>query len=280
MWSLNTLQVTWDEPDLLQNVNRVNPWLVELISNIPAMNISSYSSPTKKLCFSTHPDFPRNGQISMSSLSGNTLCPRSSLSYVTNNTSSSGIQGARQASSDIHFNKSRLCPSLFSSITSSNTISNENVSCTFSIGSSSNHNNGEPKKSKKQHLVLFGKAILTEQEISMKLVDPSREQNKVCYVYIEGENLGKSLDLSMVHSYKELYLKLSEMFQIDEAYTFNHVLYRDAAGTIKRIGNEPFRYVKKSCLSHIFLVKFSCIQTYKLLVVCVVKVTSRTWRRS
>ncbi|CAM8967152.1 unnamed protein product [Rhodiola kirilowii] len=310
-WRL--LQVTWDEPDLLQNVNRVSPWLVELVANMPVMNMSSFSPPRKKLRFPLHTDFPLDGQLlSMSSFSGNTLGPRSSLCCLTDNTPS-GIQGARHAQfgislSDIHFNNklnSGLFPPsqqrihqfqrLFDN-TSSNTKSNESVSCLLSIGSS-NHNIEKPTESRKQHFVLFGQPILTEQEISLRhssesaaktlamnnssdnpfekekfhsneiellrslsdtssyagfsrfLGFPSEEHNMgsgLCKVYMEDDNVGRTLDLSVMQSYQELHLKLAEMFGIEKSCALNHVLYRNATGALNCIGDEPFSDFRKS----------------------------------
>ncbi|TVT97699.1 hypothetical protein EJB05_20700, partial [Eragrostis curvula] len=54
-WRL--LQVTWDEPDLLQNVKRVSPWLVELVSSIPAIHLPPFSPPRKKPR-PAYPEFP------------------------------------------------------------------------------------------------------------------------------------------------------------------------------------------------------------------------------
>ncbi|KAL0390531.1 UNVERIFIED_CONTAM: Auxin response factor 22 [Sesamum calycinum] len=59
-WRL--LQVTWDEPDLLQNVKCVNPWLVEMVSNMPVLHLSPFSPPRKKLRLPHHPDFPTTFQ--------------------------------------------------------------------------------------------------------------------------------------------------------------------------------------------------------------------------
>ncbi|EFJ38760.1 hypothetical protein SELMODRAFT_437622 [Selaginella moellendorffii] len=42
------LQVSWDEPDLLQGVNRVSPWQVELVSTLP-MQLPPFSLPRKKI---------------------------------------------------------------------------------------------------------------------------------------------------------------------------------------------------------------------------------------
>ncbi|KAL2649653.1 hypothetical protein R1flu_017781 [Riccia fluitans] len=42
------LQVTWDEPDLLQGVSRVSPWQVELVSTLP-MQLPPFTLPKKKM---------------------------------------------------------------------------------------------------------------------------------------------------------------------------------------------------------------------------------------
>ncbi|CAM0903765.1 unnamed protein product [Alopecurus aequalis] len=60
-WRL--LQVTWDEPELLQNVNRVCPWLVELVSSMPNLHLPSFSPPRKKPRIPSYTDFPFDGQL-------------------------------------------------------------------------------------------------------------------------------------------------------------------------------------------------------------------------
>ncbi|KAA8534371.1 hypothetical protein F0562_031878 [Nyssa sinensis] len=75
-WRL--LQVAWDEPDLLQNVKRVNPWLVELVSNMPTIHLSPFSPPRKKLRL-LQPDFPLVGQFPMPSHLSKPLGPAASF---------------------------------------------------------------------------------------------------------------------------------------------------------------------------------------------------------
>lgn len=306
-WRL--LQVTWDEPDLLQNVKRVSPWLVELVSNMPAVHLSPFSPPRKKLRLPQHPDFPFDGQFPIpSSLSSNPLGPSSFFCCVSDETPA-GIQGARHAQystsfSDIHLNK--LQPGLFqagmqrfhhtapSSRISSNTeihSSAENVSCLLTIGRSTQ----ALKKlgdGKTPQLVLFGQPILTEQQISLScsggpvspvltgnsssdgnlektpnISDGSgsslqhgptdnsssegfpwyKERQPVelgletghCKVFMESEDVGRTLDLSVLGSYEELYRKLANMFGI-EVSELSRVLYRDEAGEVKHTGDELF----------------------------------------
>ncbi|KAK1266298.1 Auxin response factor 22 [Acorus gramineus] len=173
-WRL--LQVTWDEPDLLQNVKRVNPWLVELVSSIPPIHLTPFSPPRKKFRLPSQADFPHimDGQLSLPTFSGSP--------HGLENSTPAGIQGARHAQfgislPDLHFDK--LQTGLFANVPSPSMISNrhlianpnnihENISCMLSIGPPSQ----ETKKSKdgkpaSHQFLLFGQPILTEQQISL-----------------------------------------------------------------------------------------------------------------
>ena len=63
-----------------------------------------------------------------------------------------------------------------------------------------------------------------------------------CKVFMESEDLGRTLDLSLLGSYDELYRKLADMFGIENSETLSHALYRDGSGAVKHIGDQPFRY--------------------------------------
>ncbi|CAN1747406.1 Auxin response factor 18 [Linum perenne] len=178
-WRL--LQVEWDEPELLHNVKRVNPWLVELVSSMPAIHIAPFSPPRKKLRFPQTPDFSLMGQLSLPSFTGNSLRSNSPLCCVPNNIPAS-IQGARQfdlPSSDLHFNKLQtgLSPFGFEQLaapTSNIPINNstakansdENVSCLLTIGSSSPKESSETTKI--PHIFLFGQLIVPDQHGSSR----------------------------------------------------------------------------------------------------------------
>ncbi|QCE07940.1 auxin response factor 18-like [Vigna unguiculata] len=187
-WRL--LQVVWDEPDLLQNVKCVNPWLVELVSNMPSFNLSAYSPPRKKQRFLNDPYFQVINQLPMPSFSSNLLNYTNSLCNIENN-SSAGIQGARHAQfglspSDFPFNKlpadmllggfSRLDhatkpvrpPCGTYKNTTSNTTTNKtnvDISCLLTVGNP-NPNFKELNATKAPHILLFGKLIHTEQHCS------------------------------------------------------------------------------------------------------------------
>lgn len=309
------LQVTWDEPDLLQNVKRVSPWLVELVSNMPAIHLSPFSPPRKKLRLPQHSDFPLDGHIPMPTFSGNLLGHSNPFGCLSENTPA-GMQGARHAHfglslSDLHLNK--LQPSMFPvgfppfdhgavpSTFSNNAMNqkpsrNDNVSCLLTMA----HATQTPKKPddvKAPQLILFGQPILTEKQISLScsgdtvsavltgnsssdgygdkaanfsdgsgsathqqgLQDRSSgegfqwsKDNKQesepnldtghCKVFMESEDLGRTLDLSLLGSYDELYRKLADMFGIENSETLSHALYRDGSGAVKHIGDQPFRY--------------------------------------
>nr|ALX38324.1 auxin response factor 16 [Populus tomentosa] len=311
-WRL--LQVTWDEPDLLQNVKRVSPRLVELASNMAAIHFPPFSSPRKKLRLPQHLDFPIDGQFPMPIFSGNFLGPSSSFDCLPHNTPA-GMQGARHAHyglplSDPHLNKLQTgllrtgFPPLLDHTASLTKASNvqtipkpsmcEDVSCELTMA----HSTQTSKKAvdaKMPQLVLFGQAILAEQQISLSCPgnaaspvltgnsssegnldkmanfsdgsvstlhrrglpecfsceelqwnkdkhqksEPSLETGH-CKVFLDSEDVGRTLDLSSLGSYEELYRKLADMFGLRNSEKFSNVLYRDINGITKHIGEEPF----------------------------------------
>lgn len=314
-WRL--IQVTWDEPDLLQNVKRVSPWLVELVSNMPAIHLSPFSPPRKKMRLPHHLDFPLDGQFPTPSFSGNPLGPSSPLHCLSDN-APAGIQGARHAQfglsiSDLHLNN-KLQSGLFLSsfqrfdshsrisdgiMMARHTNSNDNVSCLLTIGNSSQKEKFD--NSKRHKFLLFGQPILTEQQLSRSCsseavsqvisgkssLDGNAEKTKDssdgsgsalenqfspeksstagflwnlqdyrttepgldtghCKVFLESEDVGRTLDLSVLGSYEELYRRLANMFGIERSKMLGHVLYRDATGSVKHIGDEPFSAFMKT----------------------------------
>ena len=61
-----------------------------------------------------------------------------------------------------------------------------------------------------------------------------------CKVFIETEDVGRNMDLSLLESYDELYRKLADMFSIKKSEMLSRVIYRDVVGAVKHIGYEPF----------------------------------------
>ncbi|XP_010253698.1 PREDICTED: auxin response factor 18-like [Nelumbo nucifera] len=315
-WRL--LQVTWDEPDLLQNVKCVSPWLVELVSNMPAIHLSPFSPPRKKFRLPQHPDFPLDSQFQIPSFSGNPLGPSSPLCCLSDNTPA-GIQGARHAQfgislSDLHLNKlqSGLFPASFQRLDNTtppskinnglirgNPNGSENISCLLTIGSSTQSSRKSDGR-KSPGFLLFGQPILTEQQISLscsgETVSPvltgnssseGNNQDKAtnfsdgsgsalnqlgpldnscegfpwykerptteigletghCKVFMESEDVGRTLDLTVLGSYEELYRRLANMFGIERSEMLSRVLYQDATGAVKHTGDEPFSEFMKT----------------------------------
>lgn len=272
-WRL--LQVTWDEPDLLQNVKHVNPWLVELVSTMPAaIHMSPFSPPRKKCRPSQHhPDYPMDTQIPIP-IPG--LCgPHSHLFggpttgpfgyHIPENLNPhhpASMQGARHTRyglslSDIQLNN-KVNSGFFPSTTKPSHIHpflnkpaiSEPVSCLLTIGNSTTAET--PKTSQ---FLLFGQPILTEQQISERgHVSGSgsgsgqnhhREtelnlETGHCKVFMESEDVGRTLDLSLLNSYEEVCKKLAIMFKIESSTMVNRVHYWDVTGSLKQIGDEPF----------------------------------------
>ena len=281
------LQVTWDEPDLLQNVKRVSPWLVELASNMPPIHLSApFSPPRKKLRFSQHPDYAFDGQLHVPTFSNSNFLVANNIPFggLPESTPPAGMQGARHAHyslsslQDLHLNKlqSGLFPASFQPLdhtaapirfsshpTVQKPSTSENVSCLLSM---TNRTESSKKldEVKPPKLVLFGQTIITGQHNSpscSKVTNFSDESGSAllqqnlperfkteanletghCKVFMESEDVGRTMDLSLLGSYDELYRKLADMFGIEKSEMPSHVRYRDTTGAVKLIGDEPFR---------------------------------------
>lgn len=312
--------MTWDEPDLLQNVKRVNPWLVELVSNMPVIHLSPFSPARKKLRLPQHSDFPLDGQFPIPSFSGNPFGPSSPLCCPPDNISA-GIQGARHAQlgvplPDLHLSSNNkmhlglLRPSFQQQLDPITKIPNglvrggggggghfessEDVSCLLTMGNSHHKKMEKNDNVKTPRFLLFGQPILTEQQMSLEkgsscIVSSSSikserfsldqklyahpEKNLPntgflwnqtcnaveldtghCKVFLESEDVGRTLDLSVLGSYEDLYKKLENMFGIERSEMESHVFYRDATGALKQAGDQPFRYAFDAlmCFPHHF----------------------------
>lgn len=267
---------------------------------MPAIHLSPFSPPRKKLRLPQHPDFPLDGQIPVPTFPSN-----HPFGYLPEN-SPAGMQGARHAHyglslSDLHFHKlhSGLIPAGFPPLDHAATpmkVSNnvlfqkpsmsENVSCLLSMANST-QSTKKQNDGKTSQLVLFGQKIMTEQQISLSssgnsssdgnadkltnlsdgsgsalrhqglqertscerfpLYRDNHQESEAsletghCKVFLESDDLGRTMDLSLLKSYDELYRKLADMFGIEKSEMLNHVLYRDITGAVKHIGDQPFR---------------------------------------
>ena len=176
-------QVVWDEPDLLQNVKCVNPWLVELVSDMPTYHLSPFSPPRKKPRFLQNPVFHLINKLPMPAFSSNLLNHSNSLCNIQDNSSTS-IQGARHAQfglspSDFPLSQSHMPLGGFTLLdhsahslrppcgtNTSSTKNNADVSCLLTVGNSG-HNLKEPNEVKSPYILLFGQLIHIEQQSSI-----------------------------------------------------------------------------------------------------------------
>ncbi|EMS60237.1 Auxin response factor 18 [Triticum urartu] len=156
MGTVSAVQVTWDEPDLLQNVKRVSPWLVELVSNMPAIHLAPFSPPRKKLCVPFYPDLPADGQFPAPMFHGNPLGRGGGVvCHRTGFTRPRAYRGGQP-------------PRIAAGLIIGHPAARDDISCMLTIGSHQNNNNNKSdvKKASPQ-LMLFGKPILTEQQITL-----------------------------------------------------------------------------------------------------------------
>ncbi|KAK4788535.1 hypothetical protein SAY86_019854 [Trapa natans] len=253
-WRL--LQVDWDEPDLLQCVTRINPWLIELVSNtLPTVH--------HPLQFTGFPIL--EGKLLVPRFSSN-LVPASTSGLIPNNFAPASIQGARHTHSPSIFSdlslqakiphtpfrlfQPPLDPHFTEAISTVKSQDNEeSLSSSLTIGYPSQNNN--PASEKKRKFLLFGQIIspsslsdtASESFPTSNLQDPStlKVDTGHCKVFLESEDVGINLDLSVLGSYDELYDRLVTMFGMERSdLLINNVLYEDGFRVVRKAGSEPF----------------------------------------
>ncbi|KAK4780179.1 hypothetical protein SAY87_016285 [Trapa incisa] len=306
-WRL--LQVTWDEPDLLQNVSRVSPWLVELVSSVPIIHMSPFSPSAKKFRLPVHPTGfpifdghlmippPFSGNPTAGGQTGTTSC------LLPETFSPASILGARHFHFPSVFSDLNLCTKFPSnSLEWSPPLSDpprckvadpispekfrdkeDGLSCSLSIGYLGQDSPVKPKTNeKKRKFLLFGQTIVTEQQIISKcsisdsvsenanaaLFSPKSSSNASslsfslasdirdlghglgtghCKVFLESEDVGRTLDLSVLGSYEELHRRLVSMFGMVRSDMLSHLVYEDASGIVRQVGMEPFsEFIRKA----------------------------------
>ncbi|EPS59057.1 hypothetical protein M569_15753, partial [Genlisea aurea] len=252
------LQVAWDEPDLLQNVNSVSPWLVEMVvSGLPLPPpppplSSPFLQPRKKMRLI---DFPLDAttHYGLPSFTGR---PQNSCVYLQEAISSAGgIQGARhvripfpQPLSTSNFldaaarnHRPKVVPRKKNDDSSD---ADQNVGCLLSIGNNSHMAAAAAEKTENQ-IRLFGKPISIDRRKSSS--PPSSETTtttttrRCCKVFLDSEDAGKSLDLPGIGSYEEMYARLEEMFELVDDVK-GRVFYCDSDddGVVKWPGDVPY----------------------------------------
>lgn len=62
-----------------------------------------------------------------------------------------------------------------------------------------------------------------------------------CKVFREGDEVGRTLDLSNFNSYDEIYDRLGDMFSVPIPDFKNRLVYQNAEGSTRHVGAEPYR---------------------------------------
>lgn len=245
-----------------------------------AGHLSPFSPPRKRPRLPQHTELPDPfGQLHMPTLVTNPLSPSSPL-YCLRDNIPAGVQGARHAQFELKqlqpFDFKLLdyagplpLPTLLTGYPLQNP-SYGALSCSLKMGSSAHEPKRRSNEAKTPMFVLFGQPILTAEQISQSHSVEETEGNSngsgsaviqnfppeassdgefpgfvetgQCKVFVESEDVGRTLDLAMLGSYEELYHKLSAMFGMERSEMSSNVLYTDARGNGKHIGDEPFRY--------------------------------------
>ncbi|KAJ6730416.1 AUXIN RESPONSE FACTOR [Salix viminalis] len=220
------LQITWDEPDALQNAKRVSPWQVEFVAT--TLPLQDASPPMKKLRYPHDSGFLTNGELffPMSDLT-NSRTGHINASMLNYSTFPAGMQGARQdpfstfsLSNFISENASQvlgdkvsgnnLVPKMkrmpsemnISSLQSGD-LSPDNQSSAHSFGEDFTGNRSfNPQKVGISSIMLFGKIIHMNQPVEngFDTVGFMDNSSKGCKE-TEGVN---ALELSLTSSYTEL----------------------------------------------------------------------------
>ncbi|KAL9272975.1 Auxin response factor 17-like protein [Drosera capensis] len=178
------LQVTWDEPEVLQNMERVSPWEVEYVT--PTPTLADIFPQPKKLKGSHTGEFP----IPMIGFGNPLVGPfgSSQLNYLTFPT---GMQGARQNTTDVSSlsNLINNGASLSSAVDySQHTVAskNEEVSTELNIGSPLSQSSPDSASSAdtfdlrtrsastRKTIQLFGQSILVDTPLATQEVYPGK----------------------------------------------------------------------------------------------------------
>ncbi|KAL0417717.1 UNVERIFIED_CONTAM: Auxin response factor 22 [Sesamum radiatum] len=218
-WRL--LQVTWDEPDLLQNVKCVSPWLVEMVSNMPA-----YREPGM---------LKLESRCRISTLATNCrwdCYPPVSCGLILM----------------LKFQRIRL-----GAIWMGKSCSGGTPWRTVNFAPDSE----VPPKSLSTAQFLW-KPGYHASDLGL--------DTGHCKVFMESEDVGRTLDLSVLGSYEELYKRLEHMFGIEKLETLSHVFYRDATGAVKQAGAEPFSEFMKNAKRLTILMKPSSNSSERKLI--------------
>ncbi|KAG5524960.1 hypothetical protein RHGRI_031597 [Rhododendron griersonianum] len=135
------LQVTWDEPEALQNIKRVSPWQVKFVAPTPPLH--STFPPSKKFRISQNPELPTEGDRDLffpMNVFSNSLTGNLNPSLMNYDSFPAGMQGARQDTYYVSTLSNFICENshnIFSDeFFGKNALEVETVSTELNIGSS------------------------------------------------------------------------------------------------------------------------------------------------
>nr|ARR29291.1 auxin response factor 10 [Cyrtomium guizhouense] len=257
------LQVTWDEPDLLQGIARVSPWQVELVS---PMQLPPFSLPKKKVRLLQPPELQRDGQgmmgFSMAAFASNFLGHINPWHGLAEN-ASVGMQGARQDRSYgltiSDFRPSNTQPHLFwdnvynhrdppmasggqvSTDLNMSTFGNDghssersHLSTLLTVGSTTSepalNSNGsswdreQSSSSKSAPFLLFGKAIDTSQSMKSQPAQMSGRSSSDGQGHEIISDSNQSEALDRMHSFVS-----SQAHHIQQSGAYNVLAHQEAA---------------------------------------------------
>ncbi|XP_059630862.1 auxin response factor 17 [Cornus florida] len=224
------LQVTWDEPEVLQNGKKVNPWLVEYV--VPTPPLHSPFPAAKRLRVPQNPGLLTDGEgelfFPMRGLS-NSMMGNLNSSLMNYNSFPAGMQGARQdpfcvsaLSNFISEGARQTCidnyfgndmtPKLKTVSTDLNIGSSQSDSFSPDSQSSVHFSDVElagrrgcnsTKKVGSSSIQLFGKIIHMKEPVESGFDDVDCTEDRSCKVYKETEGVNNLLDLSL--TYRKLF---------------------------------------------------------------------------
>ncbi|GAV59317.1 B3 domain-containing protein/Auxin_resp domain-containing protein [Cephalotus follicularis] len=212
------LQVTWDEPEVMHNVKRVNPWQVDFVA--PAPPIHTQFPPAKKHKFPQNYELMTDGEGETyypTPLFNNSTIGHTDLSLLNYNTFPAGMQGARhdryslfsltdfvsnntaQLSTDYFFG-SNMVPKSKSVSTELNIGSSQSESLSPDSSSSVNRSVNSTKVGAST-FQLFGKTIRMKEPVEGGFDDVGCMQHAGRKGFNENEDVKNPLGLSLTCPY-------------------------------------------------------------------------------
>ncbi|CAK9214420.1 unnamed protein product [Sphagnum troendelagicum] len=250
------LQVTWDEPDLLQGVGRVSPWQVELVATLPLQlpplpvtKKKSRPALQSELMQLQPPGLPNGLPI-------NNFVPGQLPALLED--ASAGMQGARHdhiyglfvpdfrpgykhphdflPDTTNNFHAENVLPARAPLLPDPRIFSSLPDRMSLPVANVQSERSNTTTKSSPSSFFLFGQSISPAQGKDQLCGDLPF----LCKVFRDCEEVGRTLDLSKLATYEELYERLAVMFSIPKALLHDRVVYK-ANGFNKGIGHESYR---------------------------------------